>query len=94
MGRRRRGVGLELLGLVVGLGTFAGVVSFAVGLAPVPFLRNVEPGPLGVTFSYRLVGFEAAGASFSYAGLAVAGSNPFLSANQLSLAIQPFQFTP
>jgi len=71
-----------------------GVISFILGPFPIPFLANVTLAPLGVPFSYQFAGFEQAGTYFTYAGLAVAGSNPFLPANQLSLAIQPFQFTP
>jgi hypothetical protein len=74
--------------------TSPGVISFALGPSPVPFLANVAPGPLLVPFSYQFVGFEPGGTYVTYGGLAVAGSNPFLPANQLSLAIQPFQFTP
>jgi hypothetical protein len=83
--------GVTFLSLVE---TAPGVISFALGLAPTPFLANVPLAPLGVPFAYQFAGFEPAGTYFPYAGLAVAGSNPFLPPNQLSLAVRAFQFTP
>jgi hypothetical protein len=83
--------GVTFLSLVE---TSPGVISFALGPSPTPFLANVTLAPLGVPFLYQFAGFEPAGTYFTYAGLAVAGSNPVLPASQLSLAIQPFQFTP
>jgi len=71
-----------------------GVISVAIGPAPVPFLANATLAPLTVSFQYTFAGPEPVGTYVPYAGLMVAGSNPFLPANQLSLAIQPFQFTP
>ena len=69
-------------------------VNIVIGSAPVPFSRNVTLAPLAVPFAYTFTGGEPAGTYVAYAGLAVAGSNPFTPANQLSLGIQPFQFTP
>jgi len=69
-----------------------GVISIALG--PVPFLANVTLVPLTISFQYTFAGPEPVGTYFTYAGLTVAGTNPFLPADQLSLAIQPFQFTP
>ena len=74
--------------------TAHGVISAAVSPAPIPFLANVSLVPLVVPFSYTFTGLEAAGTYFAYAGLAVAGSNPLHPANQLSLAVQAFQFMP
>ncbi len=71
-----------------------GVISIALGPAPVPFLAGVTLAPLAVAFSFTFAGTEPPGTYFTYAGLAVAGSNPFVPTNQLSLGIQAFQFTP
>jgi len=72
-----------------------GVISIAVGPSPVPFLANVTLNSKAVVpFSYTFIGFEPAGTYFAYAGLAVAGTNPFQPANQLSLGVQAFQFMP
>jgi len=71
-----------------------GVFSVVLGPAPVPFLTNVTLASLAVPFAFTFTGAEPVGTYFTYAGLTVAGSNPFLPANQLSLSIQPFQFTP
>jgi hypothetical protein len=72
----------------------AGTINVVLGPAPVPFLANVPLAPLGVPFPYTFGGFEPAGTYFPYAGLAVAGSDPFVPANQLSLSVQSFLFTP
>jgi hypothetical protein len=71
-----------------------GGISFALGSSPVPFSVNVTLTSLVVPFSYMFQGFEPVGTYFTYAGLTVAGSNPLQAANQLSLAIQAFQFSP
>ncbi len=71
-----------------------GGISIALGPSPTPFMANVPLAALTVNFSHTFAGFEPVGSYFTYAGLAVAGSNPFLQGNQLSLAIQPFEFTP
>ncbi len=73
--------------------TSPGVIAISMGPSPVPFLSNVTLVPTVVQFSYQFAGFEPSGTYLTYARLAVAGSNPFLPANQLSLAIQPFQYT-
>jgi len=66
-----------------------------VGVVPVPYLTNVPLGaPLVVPFSSTFTGTEPPGAYFAYAGLAVAGSDPLVASNQLSLASQMFQFSP
>lgn len=70
-----------------------GVISISLGPAPIPFQSNVLLVTTAVQFLYQFAGSETPGTYFTYAGLAVAGSNPFLAANQLSLAIQPFQLT-
>jgi hypothetical protein len=74
--------------------TSPGVISVALGPSPIPFLANQTLGPLKVEFSFTFGGAEPVGTYFTFAGLAVAGSNPFIPANQLSLAVQPFQFSP
>jgi hypothetical protein len=71
-----------------------GVITVALGPAPVPFLTNVPLAALVVPFGYTFTGAEPVGTYFTYAAIAVAGSNPFMPANQLSLAIQAFGFTP
>ncbi len=71
-----------------------GVISVMLGPAPVPFLANVTLTPTVVSFSHMFTGTEPVGTYFAYAGLAVAGSNPFLTSNQLSLGVQTFQFNP
>jgi hypothetical protein len=71
-----------------------GVISIALGPSPTPFLTNVTLAQTIVPFSYTFAGFEPGGTYFPFAGLAVAGSNPFQPSNQLSLAAQPFQFSP
>ena len=70
------------------------VISVVLGSSPIPFLAGVTLAQTIVPFSYTFVGFEPVGTYFPYAGLAVAGSNPFQPANQLSLAVQSFQFIP
>lgn len=74
--------------------TVPGVISIALGSSPIPFLANVPLVPLVVPFSTTFTGLEPVGTYFTYAGLAVAGSNPLQPANQLSLGVQVFQFTP
>jgi hypothetical protein len=69
-----------------------GEVTVVLGSSPIPFQANVALAQSVIPFSYRFAGFEPPGTYFTYAGLAVAGSNPFVPANQLSLAVQPFQF--
>jgi len=48
---------------------------------------------LSAPFSYTLVGVEPVGNYLSYAALIVAGGNPFLPANQISVAIEGFDVT-
>jgi len=70
-------------------------VTFVVGFSPVPFLANATIlSQFKVSFSYTFTGSEPAGTYFAYAGLAVAGTDPFQAANQLSLSVQAFQFMP
>ncbi len=71
-----------------------GVISVVLGPAPVPYLANVTLAPLVVPFAYTFTGAEPVGTYFTYAGIAVAGSDAFVPANQLALAIQAFQFNP
>jgi hypothetical protein len=71
-----------------------GVITTAIGPSPVPFQSNVTLIDTIVQFNYTFGGFEPAGTYFPYAGLAVAGSNPFVPANQLSLATRSFRFPP
>lgn len=83
--------GVTFLSLVQ---TAPGTISTALGRSPVPFLTNVPLVPLVVPFSHVFTGAEPVGTYFTYAGLAVAGSDPLQSASRLSLKVQGFQFTP
>lgn len=83
--------GVTFLSLQEGVG---GTIVFHFGTAPVPFRGGRTPQDLAVPVSYTFWGSEPVGTYFTYAGLAVAGSDPSQPANQLSLAIQAFQFTP
>ncbi len=67
---------------------------FVLGASPIPFSANATLTPLVALFSYAFTGSEPAGTYFTYAGLAIAGSNPLLPSNQLSLGVQAFQFNP
>jgi hypothetical protein len=69
-------------------------IDIVIGPAPVPFARDVTPAPLAVPFAYTFTGAEPVGIYFAYAGVAVAGSDPLQPANQLGLAVQPFEFSP
>jgi len=71
-----------------------GVISIALAPSPVPFLTSQTLSPLAVPFNFTFAGPEPIGTYFPFAGLAVAGSNPFTPANQLSLAVQSFQYSP
>ncbi|TAL41434.1 MAG: hypothetical protein EPN89_19055 [Methylovulum sp.] len=83
---------ITFLSLVQGSG---GVISFTLDSTPISFLSNVMlTADLVVPFSYTFTGLEPVGTYFTYAGLAVAGSNPLQSSNQLSLGVQTFQFMP
>ena len=83
--------GVTFLSFVSGPG---GTIAFASGPAPVPFAANVTLTPTVVPFSYTFTGTEPVGTYYTYAGLAVAESDPLQAANQLSLGVQPFEFTP
>ena len=83
--------GVTFLSFVPGPG---GTIAFASGPAPVPFAANVTLTPTVVPFSYTFTGDERVGTYLNYAALAVAGSDPLQPANQLSLGVQPFEFTP
>ncbi|MDD5560353.1 hypothetical protein [Candidatus Methylomirabilis sp.] len=83
---------ITFLSLLQGSG---GAISFTLGPTPISFLSNVTlSSELIVPFSYTFTGLEPVGTYFTYAGLAVAGSNPLQSSNQLSLGVQTFQFRP
>jgi virginiamycin B lyase len=69
-----------------------GVISFAVGPSPIPFQANVTLRQAVIPFSYTFNGFEPVGAYFMYAHLVIAGSDPLVPANQLSVAVKSFQF--
>ena len=65
------------------------------GLSPIPFSAGVALSqPMVIPFSYAFLGSEQGGTYFAFAGMAVAGSDPLQSANQLSLRIKAFQFAP
>jgi Right handed beta helix region len=71
-----------------------GVVGIVIGSTPVPFRANVTAVPLALPFEHEFGAFDQAGTYLAYAGLALAGSDPFLLANQVSLAVEPLLFTP
>jgi len=72
-----------------------GAISMVLGLSPIPFSAGVALSqPMVIPFSYAILGSEQGGTYFAFAGMAVAGSDPLQSANQLSLGIKAFQFTP
>jgi len=71
-----------------------GVISFALGPSPIPFSANVTLTQAVVPFSYTFNGFEPVGTYLMYAGLVIAGTDPFQPANHLSIGIQAFQFNP
>lgn len=72
-----------------------GSITFTLGSAPTPFLAGVTlSSDLIVPFVYTFTGGEPIGTYVTYAGMAIAGSDPLQSANQLSLGVQIFQFMP
>ena len=73
-----------------------GTIVFASPSGPVlvPFAANVTRAQTVVLFPYSFTGTELVGTYYTYAGLAVAGSDPLQAANRLSLGVQAFQFTP
>jgi len=71
-----------------------GVISVALSPSPIPFLANVTVTSLVAPFAYTFTGAEPVGIYFTYAGITVAGSDPFQAANRLSMEVQPCQFTP
>lgn len=83
--------GVTFISFVPGPG---GAIAFAFGPVPVPFAANVTLAQTVIPFSYMFAGTEPVGTYFTYAGLTVAGSDPLQAANQLSVAVQPFQFMP
>jgi len=72
----------------------SGFISIALGPSPIPFRTNVTLTPTVVPFSYAFAGFEPVGMYSAHAIIALAGSDPLQPANQLSRAVQAFQFTP
>lgn len=83
--------GATFLSLVEGV---QGVFSITLGPAPVPFRTNVTLSQTIIPFTYTFNGSEPAGTYFTYAGFAVAGSNPLNPTTQLSLTTRAFQFAP
>lgn len=71
-----------------------GAISIALGPSPVPFRVGATLSSMTVPFSYTFSGSEPAGTYLAYAGLVTAGADPLQPANRLSLAVEPFQFTP
>ena len=84
--------GVTFLSFVPGPGDTT--IAFAFGSVPVPFAANVTLTPTVVPFAYTFTGTEPIGTYYTYAALAVAGSDPLQAANQLSVGVQAFQFTP
>lgn len=83
--------GVTFLSLVPVSGGF---ISIALGPSPIPFRTDVALTPTVVPFSYAFQGLEPVGTYFTYAGLVVAGGHPLQLSNQLSVAVQAFQFSP
>ena len=75
------------------LQTPTGPVS-VLGPSPVPYLAGVTLTPAVITVTRTFLASDPVGTYFTYAGITVAGSDPFQAANQLSLGIQSFQFSP
>jgi hypothetical protein len=71
-----------------------GQVGVVIGTVPVPYRSNVPAESRSVKYEYPFGGGEPVGTYFAYAAGTVAGSNPLLPQNQLSLAVQPFGFKP
>jgi hypothetical protein len=71
-----------------------GAIALAFGPVPVPFSANMTLVPHVVPFSYTFAWSEPVGTYYTYAGIVAAGTAPLQPANQLSLAVQAFQFTP
>ncbi|MCZ7624560.1 MAG: hypothetical protein M5R38_00810 [Candidatus Methylomirabilis sp.] len=82
--------GVTFLSFVPGPGD---TIVFVFDTVPVPFAANVTLAPTDVPFAYTFNGAEPVGTYFTYAGLAVAGSDPLQAANQLSVGVQAFQFS-
>ena len=82
--------GVTFLSLVQGS---SGAISIALGPSAIPFQANVLLYRSVIPLSYRFAGFEPAGTYVAYARLAIAGSNPLVPENQLSLAVRSFQFS-
>lgn len=73
----------------------SGLISTSFGPSPVPFLRNVQfTAEIVVPFSYVFVGTEYFGTYITYAGITIAGSDPFVPSNRLSLQVQSFDLNP
>ncbi len=68
--------------------------SLSTALPRSPSWQTCHSRRLFVPFSFTFGGAEPRGTYFAYAGLAIAGSNSFQPANQLSPGIQAFQFNP
>ncbi|MDD5558873.1 hypothetical protein [Candidatus Methylomirabilis sp.] len=71
-----------------------GAISMVLGPSSVPFRAGATLSSMTVPFSYTFTGSEPAGTYLAYAGLVTAGTDPLQPMNRLSLAVQPFQFTP
>jgi hypothetical protein len=94
------GVDVYLGALLPDLVTFLSFVEVTPGqlgvvfrTEPIPYRANSFDAIL-VEFEHTFGGAEPVGIYFTYAAVIVAGSDPFLPENQLSLAIKPFGFNP
>ena len=74
--------------------TSPGVISTVLGSSLVPFSTSQTLAPLAVPFNFTFRGTEPTGTYLTSALLTVAGSNPLLATNQVSLGVQSFQFSP
>jgi hypothetical protein len=94
-------VDIYLGALLPDLKTFVSLVESAPGRiavvaasVPVRFRANAPAAALSVEFAYTYGGAEPAGTYHSYVAVVVAGTDPFLPENQLSLAVEPFTYSP
>ena len=71
----------------------SGGISIVGGPSPIPIQANATISQAVVPFSYTFAGYEPVGKYVAYAALAIAGSNPLLPENQLSVAVQSFEFS-
>jgi hypothetical protein len=94
-------VDIYLGALLPDLKTFVSLVESAPGRIdvvtasiPVRFRANVPAEALSAEFKYTYGGGEPGGTYHSYVAVVAAGGDPLLPANQLSLAVEAFTYSP